>query len=112
MRPMLSTSTGTDRVGCHRLPGCLAASALLISYTGGVSRPASAISLSSANIASGLPSKSSLPPLMTSARAAHSAQANIVGDHEDGRAVSLAQPRHQSHQLLGALMILTDRRFV
>ncbi len=39
-------------------------------------------------------------------------QANIVGDHEDGRAVSLAQSRHQSHQLLGALMILADRRFV
>ena len=31
-----------------------------------------------------------------------------MGDHQDRRAVALAQPRHKPHELLSALVVLTD----
>jgi len=37
---------------------------------------------------------------------------DVVRDHQDRGAVAFAQPCHQAHELLGALMILTNGRFV
>ena len=39
-------------------------------------------------------------------------QPDVVSDHQDRRAVALAQPRHQAHQLLRPLVVLADRRLV
>ena len=37
---------------------------------------------------------------------------HVMGDHQDGGGVALAQPRDQPHELLGAFVVLTDRRLV